>query len=115
MTNLNRRSQFITAGIARSPNRAMLRAVGFKDGDFEKSIVGVANGHSTMNPCNAGIQPLVDRVMAAIKEAGAMPQVFGFPTVTDGIGTGSACGGFIAQSKTASSSLTTFSVNAPQP
>ena len=50
MTNLNRRSQVITAGIARSPNRAMLRAVGFKDGDFEKPIVGVANGHSTMNP-----------------------------------------------------------------
>ncbi len=88
MTNLNRRSQLITAGVARSPNRAMLRAVGFKDGDFEKPIVGVANGHSTMNPCNAGIQPLVDRVMAALKEAGAMPQVFGFPTVTDGIGMG---------------------------
>jgi len=86
--NLNKRSQLITAGIARSPNRAMLRAVGFKDGDFEKPIVGVANGHSTMNPCNAGIQPLVDRVMAGLKEAGAMPQVFGFPTVTDGIGMG---------------------------
>ncbi len=70
MTDLNRRSQLITAGIARSPNRAMLRAVGFKDGDFKKPIVGVANGHSTMNPCNAGIQPLVDRVMAALKEAG---------------------------------------------
>ena len=85
---LNRRSQVITAGVARSPNRAMLRAVGFKDGDFDKPIVGVANGHSTMNPCNAGIQPLVDRVMAALKEAGAMPQVFGLPTVTDGIGMG---------------------------
>src|SRR5215470_12553776 len=66
----------------------MLRAVGFKDGDFEKPIVGVANGHSTMNPCNAGIQPLVDRVIAALTTAGAMPQVFGFPTVTDGIGMG---------------------------
>ncbi len=85
---LNRRSRLITAGVARSPNRAMLRAVGFKDGDFDKPIVGVANGHSTMNPCNAGIQPLVDRAMAALKEAGAMPQVFGFPTVTDGIGMG---------------------------
>src|SRR5436190_222086 len=84
----NRRSQLITAGVARSPNRAMLRAVGFKDGDFEKPIVGVANGHSTMNPCNAGIQPLVDRAMAALKKVGAMPQVFGFPTVTDGIGMG---------------------------
>src|ERR1700739_2925746 len=88
VTKLNKRSQLITAGVARSPNRAMLRAVGFKDGDFEKPIVGVANGHSTMNPCNAGIQPLVDRVMVALKEAGAMPQGFGFRTVTDGIGMG---------------------------
>src|SRR5216683_192926 len=78
----------ITQGAARSPNRAMLRAVGFGDGDFEKAIVGVASGHSTMNPCNAGIQPLVDRASAAVKAAGAMPQVFGFPTVTDGIGMG---------------------------
>ncbi len=84
----NRRSKLITQGIARSPNRAMLRAVGFKDGDFDKPIIGVANGHSTMNPCNAGIQPLVDRAMAALKDAGAMPQVFGIPTVTDGIGMG---------------------------
>jgi dihydroxy-acid dehydratase len=84
----NRRSRLITQGIARSPNRAMLRAVGFGDDDFEKPIVGVANGHSTMNPCNAGIQPLVDRAMEALHAAGAMPQVFGVPTVTDGIGMG---------------------------
>ncbi len=84
----NRRSRLITQGVARSPNRAMLRAVGFGDADFEKPIVGVANGHSTMNPCNAGIQPLVDRAMAALAAEGAMPQVFGFPTVTDGIGMG---------------------------
>ena len=84
----NRRSRLITQGVARSPNRAMLRAVGFKNGDFEKPIIGVANGHSTLNPCNAGIQPLVDRVIAAIEQAGAKPQVFGFPTVTDGIGMG---------------------------
>src|SRR5215813_12750273 len=84
----NWRSKTITQGVARSPNRAMLRAVGFGDGDFEKPIVGVANGHSNMNPCNAGIQPLVDRVMDALRSAGAMPQVFGFPTVTDGIGMG---------------------------
>ncbi len=86
--SFNRRSRIITQGIARSPNRAMLRAVGFGDGDFEKPIVGVANGHSTMNPCNAGIQPLVDRAMAALTSEGAMPQVFGVPTVTDGIGMG---------------------------
>jgi dihydroxy-acid dehydratase len=84
----NRRSRIITQGIARSPNRAMLRAVGFGDDDFEKPIVGVANGHSTMNPCNAGIQPLVDRAIEALRAAGAMPQVFGVPTVTDGIGMG---------------------------
>ena len=84
----NRRSRLITQGVARSPNRAMLRAVGFKDGDFDKPIVGVANGHSTMNPCNAGIQPLVDSAMAALEAAGAKPQVFGVPTVTDGIGMG---------------------------
>ena len=84
----NRRSRLITHGIARSPNRAMLRAVGFGDNDFEKPIVGVANGHSTMNPCNAGIQPLVDRAMEALRANGAMPQVFGVPTVTDGIGMG---------------------------
>ncbi|HKI63116.1 MAG TPA: dihydroxy-acid dehydratase [Burkholderiales bacterium] len=84
----NRRSRLITQGVARSPNRAMLRAVGFGDGDFDKPIVGVANGHSTLNPCNAGIQPLADRAIAALEAAGAKPQVFGFPTVTDGIGMG---------------------------
>src|SRR6478672_5837314 len=88
MATYNRRSKLITHGIARSPNRAMLRAVGFGDGDFDKPIIGVANGPSTMNPCNAGIQPLVDRAMAALSAAGAMPQVFGVPTVTDGIGMG---------------------------
>jgi dihydroxy-acid dehydratase len=85
---LNRRSHLITQGVARSPNRAMLRAVGFGDRDFDKPIVGVANGHSNMNPCNAGIQPLVDRAMSALREAGAMPQMFGVPTITDGIGMG---------------------------
>src|SRR5678810_652067 len=85
---LNKNSRVITEGIARSPNRAMLRAVGFGDDDFEKPIVGVANGHSTMNPCNAGLQPLVDSAMRALEAAGAKPQVFGVPTVTDGIGMG---------------------------
>ncbi len=84
----NWRSKSITGGVARAPNRAMLRAVGFKDGDFDKPIVGVANGHSTLNPCNAGIQPLVDRAIAALESAGAKPQMFGVPTITDGIGMG---------------------------
>jgi dihydroxy-acid dehydratase len=84
----NKRSRLITAGVARSPNRAMLRAVGFGDGDFDKPIIGVANGHSTMNPCNAGIQPLAERAVTALEQAGAKPQIFGVPTVTDGIGMG---------------------------
>jgi dihydroxy-acid dehydratase len=84
----NRRSQIITQGIARSPNRAMLRAVGFDNGDFEKPIVGIANGHSTMNPCNAGLQHLADRAEAAVRAAGGMPQTFGVVTVTDGISMG---------------------------
>jgi len=87
-TATNWRSKLITAGVSRAPNRAMLRAVGFGDRDFDKPIVGVANGYSNMNPCNAGIQVLVDRAMAALRGAGAMPQVFGTPTVTDGIGMG---------------------------
>ncbi|MBC7202710.1 MAG: dihydroxy-acid dehydratase [Pusillimonas sp.] len=82
------RSKTITEGISRSPNRAMLRAVGFTDADFNKPIVGVASGHSTMNPCNAGIGPLVARAAEALEAAGTMPQTFGFPTVTDGIAMG---------------------------
>jgi len=58
------RSFTITKGVTRSPNRSMLRAIGYGDADFDKPIVGIANGHSTMNPCNAGIQPLVDKVFA---------------------------------------------------
>ncbi len=86
--SMNRRSQTITQGDARSPNRAMLRAVGFTDTDFDKPIVGIANGHSTMNPCNAGLGPLADRAAAAVQEHGGMAQTFGFPTVTDGISMG---------------------------
>src|SRR6267142_3567387 len=88
MATYNRRSKLITQGVARSPNRAMLPAVGFGEADFDKPIVGVANGHSTMNPCNAGIAPLATRAVAALEAAGAKPQLFGFPTVTDGIGMG---------------------------
>ncbi|MHA7833662.1 MAG: dihydroxy-acid dehydratase [Algiphilus sp.] len=82
------RSNTITQSVARSPNRAMLRAVGFGDNDFNKPIIGVASGHSTMNPCNAGIGALAERAIEALNEAGAKPQLFGFPTVTDGISMG---------------------------
>ena len=84
----NRRSRLITQGVQRSPNRAMLRAVGFGDGDFEKPIVGIANGYSTITPCNAGLNELADRADKAVKAAGAMPQMFGTITVSDGISMG---------------------------
>ena len=84
----NRRSKTVTQGVQRSPNRAMLRAVGFGDKDFEKPIVGVANAHSTITPCNMGIGALAVRAEQALKKAGAMPQVFGTITISDGISMG---------------------------
>ncbi|MEA3300080.1 MAG: dihydroxy-acid dehydratase [Pseudomonadota bacterium] len=84
----NRRSRIVTQGVQRSPNRALLRAVGFGDGDFDKPIVGVADAHSTITPCNAGIRRLVEAASDALKAAGAMPQVFGTITISDGIAMG---------------------------
>ena len=84
----NLRSRAVTQGVQRAPNRAMLRAVGFTEGDFEKPIVGVANGYSTITPCNAGLDLLARRAEAAIRDAGAMPQLFGVITVSDGISMG---------------------------
>ena len=82
------RSAAITQGFQRSPNRAMLRAVGFGDGDFNKPIIGIANGYSTITPCNLGLNDLALRAEAAAKAAGAMPQMFGTITVSDGISMG---------------------------
>lgn len=84
----NLRSRTITAGIQRSPNRAMLRAVGFSDEDFNKPIVGVASTYSTITPCNAGINLLAERAMQSLAQAGAKPQLFGTITVSDGISMG---------------------------
>lgn len=84
----NRRSRTITAGIERTPNRAMLRAVGFGDADFDKPIVGVASGYSTVTPCNASLDKLADQAMGVFREAGVMPQLFGTITVSDGISMG---------------------------
>ncbi len=84
----NRRSRAITQGLQRSPNRAMLRAVGFGDRDFDKPIVGIASAHSNLTPCNVGIGGLADRADAALRAAGAMPQTFGTITVSDGISMG---------------------------
>jgi dihydroxy-acid dehydratase len=84
----NLRSKVVTQGVQRSPNRAMLRAVGFQDQDFAKAIVGIANGYSTITPCNMGINKLAQRAEIGIKNAGAMPQVFGTITISDGISMG---------------------------
>ncbi len=84
----NRRSKAITEGVQRAPNRAMLRAVGFGDEDFGKPIIGIANAHSNLTPCNVGLNPLAERAGAALAEAGAKGQVFGTITVSDGISMG---------------------------
>jgi dihydroxy-acid dehydratase len=84
----NLRSKVVTQGVQRSPNRAMLRAVGFQDEDFNKAIVGIANGYSTITPCNMGINKLAQRAEIGVKEAGAMPQIFGTITISDGISMG---------------------------
>ncbi|MGQ4650295.1 dihydroxy-acid dehydratase [Lyngbya aestuarii] len=84
----NFRSKAVTQGVQRSPNRAMLRAVGFTDQDFTKPIVGIANGYSTITPCNIGLNDLAKRAETGIKDAGAMPQMFGTITVSDGISMG---------------------------
>ena len=87
-TALNRKSRFITQGNKRSPNRAMLRAVGFNDDDFNKPIIGIANGQSDVTPCNAGLGKLADVAKSEIKRSGGMPQMFGTITVSDGISMG---------------------------
>jgi dihydroxy-acid dehydratase len=84
----NLRSSVVTQGVQRSPNRAMLRAVGFTDSDFTKPIVGVANSYSTITPCNMGINQLAARAEAGLRHAGAMPQIFGTITISDGISMG---------------------------
>ena len=85
---INRRSRNITEGVARAPNRSMYYAMGYQEADFKKPMVGVANGHSTITPCNSGLQKLADAAIEAIREAGGNPQVFGTPTISDGMAMG---------------------------
>ena len=86
---LNERSRMVTEGVARAPNRSMYYAMGYKEEDFiNKPMIGVANGHSTITPCNSGLQPLADAAVAALKSANANAQLFGTPTISDGIGMG---------------------------
>ncbi|WP_186397482.1 dihydroxy-acid dehydratase [Stappia sp. TSB10GB4] len=84
----NERSKTISQGIERSPNRAMFYGLGYTKEDFDNPMIGIANGHSTITPCNAGLQPLADVAVKAIKEAGANPQLFGVPTISDGMSMG---------------------------
>ena len=84
----NKRSQHITQGVARSPNRSMYYALGYRKEDFDKPMVGIANGHSTITPCNAGLQRLADAAVDAVKASGANPQIFGTPTISDGMSMG---------------------------
>ncbi len=86
--SFNRRSRNVTQGVARSANRAMYYAMGYQDADFDKPMIGVANGHSTITPCNSGLQHLADAAIAEIGKCNANSQVFGVPTISDGIGMG---------------------------
>jgi len=86
--SMNRRSRNITEGVARAPNRSMYYAMGYQADDFAKPMIGVANGHSTITPCNSGLQRLADAAVDALKQAGANPQIFGTPTISDGMAMG---------------------------
>ena len=86
--SINRRSKNITEGVARAPNRSMYYAMGYTEGDFVKPMIGVANGHSTITPCNSGLQKLADAAVEGLKAAGANPQIFGTPTISDGMAMG---------------------------
>ncbi|GAA0767076.1 dihydroxy-acid dehydratase [Ideonella azotifigens] len=87
-SDLNRRSKHITEGVARAPNRSMYYGMGYQETDFGKPMIGVANGHSTITPCNSGLQKLADAAVIGLKEAGANPQIFGTPTISDGMAMG---------------------------
>jgi dihydroxy-acid dehydratase len=88
MAESNRRSKHITEGVARAPNRSMYYGMGYTENDFGKPMIGVANGHSTITPCNSGLQKLADAAVDGLKAAGANPQVFGVPTISDGMSMG---------------------------
>jgi dihydroxy-acid dehydratase len=85
---INRRSANITQGKSRAPNRSMYYGMGYEESDFVKPMVGVANGHSTITPCNSGLQKLADAAVAGIEEAGGNAQIFGTPTISDGMAMG---------------------------
>lgn len=86
--SFNRRSKNITEGVARAPNRSMYYGMGYQESDFGKPMIGIANGHSTITPCNSGLQKLADAAVIGLKAAGANAQLFGTPTISDGMAMG---------------------------
>src|SRR5512143_910496 len=88
MSEANRRSRNITEGVARAPNGSMYYALGYEEGDFRKPMIGVANGHSTITPCNSGLQKLADAAVEGIEANGGNAQIFGTPTISDGMAMG---------------------------
>ncbi|MBP8146040.1 dihydroxy-acid dehydratase [Pseudorhodoferax sp.] len=88
MSAANRRSKNITEGVARAPNRSMFYGMGYQESDFGKPMIGVANGHSTITPCNSGLQKLADAAVEGLEAAGANAQLFGTPTISDGMAMG---------------------------
>ena len=84
----NRRSANITQGVARAPNRSMFYGLGYQADDFQKPMIGVASAHSTITPCNAGLQRLADAAVEGIRAAGGNAQLFGTPTISDGMAMG---------------------------
>src|ERR1019366_5836989 len=80
-----RRSLTTTEGMSRAPNRAMLRAVGFMDDDFDRPMIAVANLHSDITPCNAHLDRLARKGLEGIRAGGGVGQIFGAPTASDGI------------------------------
>ena len=85
MTKGKSRSRQTTEGMGRAPNRAMLRGVGFLDGDFDRPMIGVASLFSDITPCNAHLDRLARKGCEGIRAAGGVPQIFGAPTASDGI------------------------------
>ena len=99
----NDRSKAIAEGAARAPNRSMYYALGYAKADFDKPMIGIANGHSTITPCNSGLQKLADAAGTAVGEAGSNPRVCGTPTISDGMSMGTeetACSSFAAATRT---------------
>src|SRR5947209_10764699 len=81
----NRTSRLTTEGPSRAPNRAMLRGVGFRDDDFTRPMVGVADLFSDITPCNAHLDRLALKGVEGVRAGGGVPQRFGAPTASDGI------------------------------